>query len=239
MESIGTRTAVITGASRGLGLVLAQELARRGWNLIVTGRNRERLEEARQQICAAGATSQIISIAGDIADAAHRRVIADVARLLGGLQAVVNNASLLGPSPRPDLLDFSITALEEVFQVNTIAPLALLQELRDQLPTGSRILNISSDAGAEAYSGWGGYGASKAALDQWTAILAEEHPDWRVYRVDPGDMRTDMHQEAFPGEDISDRPLPDESVPGLVRLLEGDYPSGRYAARTVGKGGNE
>ena len=236
MASLVTRTAVITGASRGLGFVLAKELAIRGWNLILTGRNSERLVAARHQICAAGATGQIIAIPGDVADANHRRIVADSARLLGGLQAVVNNASSLGPCPRPDLLFFPVVALEEVFRVNVIAPLALLQDLREHLPDGARILNISSDAGAEPYSGWGGYGASKAALDQWTAILAVERPDWRVYRVDPGDMRTDMHQAAFPDEDISDRPLPDESVPGLVRLLEGDFPSGAYSARVLGEG---
>jgi NAD(P)-dependent dehydrogenase (short-subunit alcohol dehydrogenase family) len=146
---------------------------------------------------------------------------------------VVNNASILGPSPQPSLLDYPLDVLQQVYQVNVIAPLALLQAVRTELRPEARILNITSDAGVEAYPGWGGYGSSKAALEQLSAILAAENPHWRVYWVDPGDMRTQMQQEAFPGEDISDRPLPEESVPGLIELLEGDYPSGRYRAKEL------
>jgi NAD(P)-dependent dehydrogenase (short-subunit alcohol dehydrogenase family) len=131
------------------------------------------------------------------------------------------------------LLAYPLETLESVFRVNVIAPLGVLQAVQGQLKPAARILNITSDAGVQAYSGWGGYGSSKAALEQLSAILAAENRSWRVYWVDPGDMRTQMHQEAFPGEDISDRPLPEESVPGLVALLEGDMPSGRYAAREV------
>ena len=152
---------------------------------------------------------------------------------LGDLEAVVNNASALGPSPQPVLSDYPLDVLREVYETNVIGPLALIQAALPHLPPGGRIVNITSDAAAEAYEGWGGYGSSKAALEQLTAVLAEEHPDLPVYRVDPGDLRTQMHQEAFPDEDISDRPPPEVSVPGLVALLTGDHPSGRYVAREV------
>jgi NAD(P)-dependent dehydrogenase (short-subunit alcohol dehydrogenase family) len=155
------------------------------------------------------------------------------ARDAGGLDALVNNASVLGPSPLPALLDYPLDALRAVYEANTLAPLALLQAARPVLKAGARVINITSDAGVEAYPGWGGYGSSKAALEQISHILAAESSDWRVYWVDPGDMRTEMHQQAYPGEDISDRPLPEVSVPGLVALLAGDYPSGRYQARAV------
>ncbi len=149
------------------------------------------------------------------------------------MDALVNNASILGPSPQPLLLEYPLEVLEQVYRTNVIAPLALIQALRHSLKPGARILNITSDAGVEAYEGWGGYGSSKAALEQLSHILAAENTAWRVYWVDPGDMRTQMHQEAFPGEDISDRPLPETSVPGLIELLTGDRPSGRYSARSL------
>src|SRR6185436_4527247 len=152
---------------------------------------------------------------------------------VGGLDAVVNNAGVLGPSPQPSLLDYPLDTLEQVYRANTLAPLGVIQAVRHELKPGARILNITSDAGVQAYAGWGGYGSSKAALEQLSAILAAENPQWRVYWVDPGDMRTQMHQEAFPGEDISDRPLPEASVPGLLTLIEGDLPNGRYVARTL------
>jgi NAD(P)-dependent dehydrogenase (short-subunit alcohol dehydrogenase family) len=175
----------------------------------------------------------VIAIAGDVTDAAHRRALADAAREAGGLDAIMNNASILGPSPQPQLLDYPLDVLEQVYRTNVVAPLALIQAVRDVLKPGARVIDVTSDAGVEAYPGWGGYGSSKAALEQLSAILAAENPSLHVYWVDPGDMRTQMHQEAFPGEDISDRPLPEESVPGLIALLEGDYPSGRYAARAL------
>lgn len=227
MNHTTRRAALITGASRGLGLALARRLAEDGWSLVIDARGEEDLETARVGL--AGLT-RVTAIAGSITDPGHRRDLADAAREAGGMDAVVNNASVLGPSPRPDLLDYPLDALEEVYRTNAISPLALIQAVRDELKPRARIVNVTSDAAVEPYEGWGGYGSSKAALEQLSNILAAENPEWRVYWVDPGDMRTRMHQEAFPGEDISDRPLPEESVPGLVELLTGDLPSGRYAA---------
>lgn len=222
------KTALITGASRGLGLALARRLAREDWTLIIDARGAEALEATRAELAQ---LTRVIAIPGDVTDEEHRRALAGAAHEAGGLDALVNNASVLGPSPQPALLDYPIEVLEEVYRANTIAPLALIQSVRNELKPGARILNVTSDAAVEPYEGWGGYGSSKAALEQLSAILAAENPSLRVYRVDPGDMRTQMHQEAFPGEDISDRPLPEESVPGLLELLEGDLTSGRYEAR--------
>lgn len=230
MPTPSSPTALITGASRGLGRALARSLAGRGWNLIIDARGAEALRIAAAELSPA---AHVIAIAGDVTDPAHRQVLAEAAHQAGGLEAVVNNAGILGPSPQPHLLDYPLNTLAQVYDANVFGPLALLQALRAELKPGARILNITSDAGVQAYAGWGGYGSSKAALEQLSAILAAENPHWRVYWVDPGDMRTQMHQEAFPGEDISDRPLPDDSVPGLWRLLEGDWPSGRYTARAL------
>jgi NAD(P)-dependent dehydrogenase (short-subunit alcohol dehydrogenase family) len=225
-----TKTALITGASRGLGLALARRLAAEGWTLIIDARSAEDLEAARVELAD---LTHVVAIPGDVTDDEHRRSLAGATRELGDLDVLVNNASILGPSPQPALLDYPLETLEEVYRANTLAPLALIQELRHDLKPGSRILNVTSDAAVEPYEGWGGYGSSKAALEQLSNILAAENPDLRVYRVDPGDMRTRMQQEAFPDEDISDRPLPEESVPGLVELLTGDLPSGRYEARAL------
>jgi NAD(P)-dependent dehydrogenase (short-subunit alcohol dehydrogenase family) len=230
MTEPSSHTVLITGASRGLGLALARKLAEEGWTLIVDARGAEALEAARAEL---SELTRVISIPGDVTDEEHRRELAVAAHEAGGLDALVNNASILGPSPQPPLLDYPLEVLEEVYRANTIAPLALIQAVRNELKPGARILNVTSDAGIEPYPGWGGYGPSKAALEHLSAILAAENPSLRVYRVDPGDMRTQMHQEAFPGEDISDRPLPQESVPGLLELLTGDLPSGRYEARTL------
>ncbi|MBV9256699.1 MAG: SDR family oxidoreductase [Ktedonobacteraceae bacterium] len=224
------RTVLITGASRGLGLALARQLAQQQWTLILDARGTEALEEARATL---DRHTTVIALAGDVNDKKHRQALTEAARGAGGLDALVNNASMLGPSPQPALLDYPIDILEQVYRTNVIAPLALLQEARFLLKPTARVLNITSDAGVEAYTGWGGYGSSKAALEQLSAILAAENPTLRVYWVDPGDMRTQMHQEAFPGEDISDRPLPEESVPGLLELLTGERPSGRYSARAL------
>jgi NAD(P)-dependent dehydrogenase (short-subunit alcohol dehydrogenase family) len=222
---------LITGASRGLGLALARALAQQGWRLILDGRRADALASVHSELAQ---HTEVITIPGDVAEAAHRRELAAAAARFGGLDVVVNNASTLGLSPQPFLLDHPLDALEQIYRVNVIAPLGILQAVRRYIKEDARILNITSDAGAEAYAGWGGYGSSKAALEQLSAILAEENPQWRIYWVDPGDMQTQMQQDAFPGEDISDRPLPEESVPGLLRLLEGDLPSGRYQAREIG-----
>jgi NAD(P)-dependent dehydrogenase (short-subunit alcohol dehydrogenase family) len=225
-----TSTALITGASRGLGLALAKALAQRGWNLILDARDAVALQAAERELAD---LSRVIAIAGDVGDPTHREKLAEAGHELGGLTAIVNNASTLGPSPLPALLDYPLDAFEAVLRTNVVAPLGILQALQAQLRPLARIINISSDAGVEGYEGWGGYGASKAALEQLSNVLAAERPDLRVYWVDPGDMRTQMQQDAFPGEDISDRPLPEESVPGLLALLTGDLPSGRYAARAI------
>ena len=228
-----SKTALITGASRGLGFALARRLAADGWTLIIDARDAKNLEAASTELTQ---MARVLAIPGDVRSEEHRRALADAARDAGGLDALVNNASILGPSPQPGLLDYPLDALEEVYRANAIAPLALIQALRHELKPGARIINVTSDAAVEPYEGWGGYGSSKAALEQLSAILAAENPDsssLRVYWVDPGDMRTRMHQEAFPDEDISDRPPPEESVPGLIELLRGDLPSGRYEARAL------
>ncbi len=229
-DSQATRTALITGASRGLGLALARQLAQQHWHLIIDARGAAALEAARTELAQ---STHVIAIAGDVTDAAHRQALVRAVQTAGMLDALVNNASILGPSPQPQLLAYPLDVLEQVYHTNVLAPLALVQALQHQLKPGACIINITSDAGVEAYQGWGGYGSSKAALEQLSHILAAENTALRVYWVDPGDMRTQMHQEAFPGEDISDRPLPEESVPGLLTLLEGTYPSGRYAARAL------
>jgi NAD(P)-dependent dehydrogenase (short-subunit alcohol dehydrogenase family) len=226
-------TALITGASRGLGLALARQLAPHGWNLIIDARGTQGKQPlTTAQLELAGKT-RAIALHGDVTDPKHRQALVNAAQSLGGVDVIVNNASVLGPSPQPRLLDYPLATLEEVYRNNVIAPLALLQALRPYIKPGAKIINITSDAAVEAYEGWGGYGSSKAALEQLSNILAAENPEWRVYWVDPGDMRTQMHQEAFPGEDISDRPLPEESVPGLLALIAGNYPSGRYQARAL------
>jgi NAD(P)-dependent dehydrogenase (short-subunit alcohol dehydrogenase family) len=221
------RTALITGASRGLGLALSRGLARGGWNLILTSRDPERLRPVRNELAE---VTHVAALAGDLTNPLHRQALAVLARGHGGLDAVINNAGILGPSPQPELFDYPLDLLVEVYLANVIAPLGLLQAVRKELKPDARLINVTSDAGVSAYPGWGGYGSSKAALERLSAVLAAENPDLRVYWVDPGDMRTDMHQAAFPGQEIGDRPLPEARVPGFVRLLEGDFPSGRYEA---------
>jgi NAD(P)-dependent dehydrogenase (short-subunit alcohol dehydrogenase family) len=219
-------TAIVTGASRGLGLALAHALARRGWRLVVDARGAGDLEAARAALAAAGA--EVHAVAGDVADPWHRGRLVEVAG--ERIDLLVNNASTLGAAPLPALADYPLDVLEQVLRVNTIAPLALVQLALARMPAGARIVNITSDAAVEAYAGWGGYGASKAALEQLSDVLAIERPDLRVHAVDPGDMNTRMHQQAFPGEDISDRPPPQAVVPGLLALVDGDVPSGRHRA---------
>jgi NAD(P)-dependent dehydrogenase (short-subunit alcohol dehydrogenase family) len=222
------KTAIVTGASRGLGLALAKALAERGWRLVIDARGAAALEAAREELAA---SIEVAALPGDIADEAHRREL--VAAAGESIDLVVNNASLLGPSPLPPVAELAPADLEEILRANVIGPLGLIRLALPHIPEGGRILNVTSDAAVEPYEGWGGYGASKAALDQLTRILAAERPDLRVYAVDPGDMRTRMHQDAFPGDDISDRPPPEDSVPGLLALIEGELPSGRYAAREL------
>jgi len=220
--------AIITGASRGLGLELARALAARQWALVLDARGAPDLELVTREL---GAITEVVAISGDVSDSWHREALAEA----GGerLDALINNASTLGPSPQPRLLDYPLAELERVYRVNVLAPLALSQLVVAHIAPGGCIVNVTSDAAVEPYEGWGGYGSSKAALEQLSAILAAEHPALRVYAVDPGDMRTEMHQQAFPGEDISDRPPPQTSVPGLLALIEGRRPSGRYRARDL------
>jgi NAD(P)-dependent dehydrogenase (short-subunit alcohol dehydrogenase family) len=218
----GMPIGIVTGASRGLGLALVRALDERGWRVVVDARGGDALVEA-----IAGLAS-VTAIPGDVADAEHRHALVEAAG--DEIDLVVNNASLLGPSPQPALADYPLDTLREVYDANVFGPLALLQLVLPRMRKGAAILNITSDAGVEPYEGWGGYGSSKAALEQLTAILAAEHPALRVYWVDPGDMRTRMQQDAFPGEDISDRPPPEETVPGLLALIDGSLPSGRYRA---------
>ena len=228
----GHRVAIVTGASRGLGLALARALAARGWHLVIDARGEEALARARREL---EDHTPVRAIAGDVADEAHRARLVAEAVALGGLDLLVNNASLLGPSPQPTLADYPLEVLERVYRANVFAPLRLAQLALPHLraSTRGRLLSITSDAAVEGYAGWGGYGSSKAALEQWSNVLAAEQPGLRVYWVDPGDMNTRMQQEAFPGEDVSDRPPPEASVPGLLRLIEDDLPSGRYRARDL------
>jgi NAD(P)-dependent dehydrogenase (short-subunit alcohol dehydrogenase family) len=221
-------TAIITGASRGLGLALARALASQHWALVIDARHTDDLEHAAREL---GSFTDVVAIPGDVDDAAHR--VALVRAAGEQVDVLVNNASMLGPSPQPPLAEYPLYLLQRVYAVNVLAPLALTQLALPRLADGGRIINVTSDAAVEPYEGWGGYGSSKAALEQVTAILGAEHPSLRIYAVDPGDMRTRMHQEAFPGEDISDRPPPEESVPGLLALIEGELPSGRYQAREL------
>lgn len=217
-------TALITGASRGLGLALAEALADRGWTLLVDARDGDALADA---VAPLEARTTVHAIAGDVTDPTHWRALADAATAVAPLHLVVNNASALGPSPLPALLDLDPEELGRVLATNVVAPLAVVQAVAPSLASEAVVVDVSSDAAVEAYPGWGGYGASKAALDHLSAVLAVEQPRWRVYALDPGDMRTDMHQAAFPGEDISDRPLPTEVVPGVLHLLDSRPPSGR------------
>lgn len=220
--------AVITGASRGLGRATAHALAARGWHVIVDARGRARLEEVARDL----PSDLVTAVPGDVTRPAHRNELAAAVAEHGQLDLLVNNASRLGPSPQPALADYPLQELRAVYEANVEAPLALIQALLPHLggTSGARIINVSSDAAVEAYPGWGGYGSAKAALDQLSAVLAAELPEIRVYAFDPGDMRTDLHQQAFPDADISDRPEPETVLPALLRLIEEGLPSGRYRA---------
>ena len=223
-------TAIVTGASMGLGAALSQVLAAAGWSLVIDARDGAALRIAAESLETALAPGAGLMVRpGDITDAAHRVQLAQAADELSGLELVVNNASTLGPSPLPPLTRYPVEALREVLETNLLAPLGLIQATYRQLERAARprVLNITSDASVEAYPGWGGYGSTKAALDQLGAVLAAEQPRWQVWSVDPGDLRTRMHQDAFPGEDISDRPEPATVIPALLALIESDHPSGR------------
>ena len=222
--------AIVTGASRGLGLALTRQLAGDGWSVVIDARAADDLVDAVSPL-----GSGVVAIPGDVSDPAHRHDLVDEAQRRGGIDLLVNNASLLGPSPQPPLAGYPLDVLRRVYEVNVFAPLALTQACLHLLGEGGgTVINVTSDAAVEGYEGWGGYGSSKAALEQVSRILAAEHPGLSVYWVDPGDMNTRMHQEAFPGEDISDRPPPEESVPGLMRLIIERPPSGRYRVADLG-----
>jgi NAD(P)-dependent dehydrogenase (short-subunit alcohol dehydrogenase family) len=223
--------ALVTGGSAGLGRALAGALVRRGWRVVIDARDPARLAGAAREL------GPVFPVAGDVADPTHRRELADVVAQLGRLDLLVNNASVLGPSPQPPLARYPLGALADVYEVNTVAPLALFQFLLPSLVSGARVVNVSSDAAVEASAGWGGYGSAKAALDQLTRVLAVEHPELRVYSFDPGDMATDLHQQAFPGQDVSDRPAPSTVVPALLGLIDGDLPSGRYRTADLAPAG--
>jgi NAD(P)-dependent dehydrogenase (short-subunit alcohol dehydrogenase family) len=220
-------TALITGASRGLGRALAAGLAREGFDLIIDARDAAALDAAAGALRAAG--RPVTAIPGDVTDPSHRAAL--IAAASGRLDLLVNNAGTLGASPLPALADYPVDELRAAFEANVIAPVALTQLALPLLrASGGAVLNITSDAAVEAYAGWGGYGAAKAALEQASNVLAAEELAVRVWWADPGDLRTDMHQAAFPGEDISDRPSPASVVPAFVRLVTERLPSGRYRA---------
>jgi NAD(P)-dependent dehydrogenase (short-subunit alcohol dehydrogenase family) len=220
------RVALITGASQGLGRALAERLAAAGWTLVVDARRADRLDRAVADL---SPRAHVVALAGDVTDPRHRDDLAEAVRREGRLDLLVNNASTLGASPLPALGAIEPRVLHRIYDVNVVAPLALTQPLLDLLEaSGGTVVNVTSDAGVEAYPGWGGYGSSKAALEHASAVLALEHPGVRVLVVDPGDMRTEMHQDAFPGEDISDRASPEDVAPGLLDLVESGRPSGRY-----------
>ena len=219
--------AVITGASLGLGRALAHALAETGWSLVLDARHPDPLAHATADL--PGGPHRVI--AGDVTDPAHRADLVAAADALGGADLLVNNASTLGHSPLPPFADLDPATYARILEVDVVAPMALAAALLPQLRSRTgRVLNISSDAAVEAYETWGGYGSAKAALDHASRVLAAEEPGLRVYAVDPGDMRTRMQQDAFPDEDISDRPAPETVVPALLRLVSGDLPSGRYRA---------
>jgi len=223
--------ALITGASQGLGLAIAEALADQGWRLVIDARHTDRLEAAAGEL---KGSPEVVAIAGDITDADHRAELVGAVRRFGRLDLLVNNASTLGSSPLPTLDTIRLDLLRRVYEVNVFAPLALVQPLIPLLiDSAGAVVNVTSDAAVEAYETWGGYGSSKAAFEQLSAILGAEQPKLRVLVVDPGDMRTEMHQDAFPGEDISDRPLPETVVPNLLTLTDSARPSGRYRLAEV------
>jgi NAD(P)-dependent dehydrogenase (short-subunit alcohol dehydrogenase family) len=230
-ESDRSKTAIVTGASRGLGRALAAGLAAAGYALVIDARDGTELAAARDELTARHPAATVTAVPGDVSDPAHRAALVRAAGRTGGADLLINNAGTLGAQPLPALADYPLDELRAAFESNVMAPVALIQTLLPALrQRGGAILNITSDAATGAYTGWGGYGAAKAALEQASNVLAAEENTVRVWWVDPGDLRTRMHQQAFPGEDISDRPLPEQVVPGFLRLITGRLPSGRYRA---------
>jgi NAD(P)-dependent dehydrogenase (short-subunit alcohol dehydrogenase family) len=228
--------AIVTGGSRGFGRAVAAALLERCWTVVTDARRANDLEATTAELD----SPRLITIPGDVTEPGHRAALVAAAEDAGPLRLLVNNASRLGPSPQPRLADYPADDLHAVYDTNVFAPLAFVQAALPAL-TGNRgvVVNVTSDAAVEPYEGWGGYGSSKAALDHLSAILAAENPDIGVYAFDPGDMRTEMHQAAFPDEDISDRAEPESVVPALLRLLDTRPASGRYRAQdvlTVGAG---
>jgi NAD(P)-dependent dehydrogenase (short-subunit alcohol dehydrogenase family) len=223
-------TALITGASRGLGLALARSFATDGWALVVDGRHAHDLAAA---VAPLAKTAQVVPVVGDITDEVHRSDLAIAAQSLGGIDVLVLNAGTLGPSPLPPLSQLRLGDLRTTLEANLVAQLGIVQALLPHLRPAATIVAITSDAAVEPYEGWGAYASAKAGFEQLAAVLGAERPDLRVLRIDPGDMRTQMHQDAFPGEDISDRPLPEDRVPALRGLIHGPFPSGRYQASDV------
>ncbi|TSE01010.1 SDR family oxidoreductase [Skermania sp. ID1734] len=218
------KVALITGGSAGFGRAVARRLVADGWSVILTARGIDRLRSVQREL-----GEQATAIAGDVADERHRADVGAAIAAAGRLDLLVNNASALGPSPLPVLEHYPLDAFTQVLQTNVVAPLAFLQLCLPYLRASRGIaVQISSDAAVGGYQGWGGYGSSKAALDQLSNVAGAENPDVAIYALDPGDMRTEMHQAAFPGEDISDRPEPSVAVPALIHLLEYRPPSGRY-----------
>ncbi len=222
-------TAIVTGGSRGFGKALASSLVDRQWRVVIDARDGSELAKAKRDI--GGADNRVLALAGDVRDENHRRDLVAAASRIGNLRLLVNNASTLGISPLPPVAEYDPSALLTLFETNVVSPVRLAQLALPELGKSKGVIvNVSSDAAVAAYAGWGAYGASKAALDQVSRVMSAEEPDVRIYAFDPGDMRTRMHQDAFPGEDISDRPLPESRVPSLIDLIGSDRPSGRYTA---------
>lgn len=213
------KIAIVTGVTRGFGAAVATTLARDGWQVVGDGRGRLAEDAPRPSL---------EFVQGDMCDEAHRQDLTDAAVKAGAISLLVNNAGSLGPSPLAPLARVDASSLDALFMVNVIAPLRLMQLCMPHLAAGAAIVNVSSDAAVEGYENWGAYGATKAALDQISVVMGVENPSLRIYAFDPGDMRTAMHQEAFPDEDISDRPEAEAVVPALLRLVDSKRPSGRY-----------
>lgn len=222
------RVALVTGGSRGLGRALAAGLLEQGWEVVIDGRDGTTLAAAVRDL---GARQRLVAVPGDVSEPRHREELLREVMARGRLDLLVNNASELGPTPLPTLAEVPLSAVERVFTVNLLAPLALIQLTLPLLrQSAGRVVNVSSDAAVEAYPGWGAYAAAKAALDHLSAVLAAEEPAVRVYAVDPGDMATDLHRTAVPDQNLDDLPAPASVVPSLLRLIEGELASGRYRA---------